>query len=400
MTNFWVVAGLLALGWVLAFFSNVKRPNTTVRYGFGVGIGMFAATFTLYTEPPNAHNSTERQAIGDFVDIYRNSSLVQYPLYVNHNYFFWAMNSSPNDMPHGALKKEELKAAPDSSIVIWESHYSHRLNGDVQVTFFNKNSNYVELFALRSEDNSFLMQVYMKLTGNDLSNKTEILNVLEQEFPELANINSARGKFVMNFMGDNPGALSEFSIALQKDPLLIDALLGRAFVYTKLGNFQDAITDYTTLLGVNDKIKEGWLNRGTAYTNLGQHEQAITDYSKALEIDEKQYLAYVNRAISYNALQDYSNAEKDLTQAAKLQGKNPDIYSKRAQVYQRMKEFDKAIMDLSRVLQLQPNNAQAFLVRGSILIETGRVENGCKDLQKALELGHTSAAAYIQQYCQ
>lgn len=90
-------------------------------------------SYTLITEPPIGL-IPERQLMNDVAGWYGDTEL---DTYVNHVWFFYAGDFDFYGDQFHTLNKNNLASADSGSIVIWESHYGHRLAGDVMPEYFN-----------------------------------------------------------------------------------------------------------------------------------------------------------------------------------------------------------------------------------------------------------------------
>ena len=83
--------------------------------------------------------------------------------YVNHIWFFYASDLDRNGENFELVTQENLSNAPISSIVIWESHYAHRLMGNVQLDYFKNNSNFREISRIVTPNKRFGVVIFEKI---------------------------------------------------------------------------------------------------------------------------------------------------------------------------------------------------------------------------------------------
>ena len=118
--------------------------------------------YTLITEPPIAL-IPERAVMFQVADWYEQNHLPQFKTYVNHIWFFYAKEYDYFDEEHfGRVTMANLEQAPKSSVVIWESHYAHRLFGDVQMSYFQNNANFKEIGRFLTPDRTFGALIFQK----------------------------------------------------------------------------------------------------------------------------------------------------------------------------------------------------------------------------------------------
>ena len=102
------------------------------------------------------------------------------------------------------------------------------------------------------------------------------------------------------------------------DGVTVD-LIGRQMTAKgKLGDDQGAIADYTSAIALNPQFAEALLNRGNARLQLDHFEQAVQDYDKAIQINPNLRGAYLGRGIAKELHGNLGDACPDYRQAADL----------------------------------------------------------------------------------
>ncbi len=121
------------------------------------------AVYTMIKEPPEPL-SGERATIQRIAEWYEQekNTLKQSKTFVNHVWFFYSKNFNRLSARFDSVTKENLEAAPKSSIVIWDSHYSDRLEGDVPFEYFKNNSDFKEIVRLTTSDSVFTAAIFQK----------------------------------------------------------------------------------------------------------------------------------------------------------------------------------------------------------------------------------------------
>ncbi len=164
-----IIGLLIVFAWTLLPLISIRFSEKFKSYShglYGIGIGIAALAFTLVTEPINSNMSPERDTMQKVSNVYTNSYLEKLPTYVNHIWFFWANNLNKYDKKYQLVTKENLDSAEVGSICIWENHYSHRLSGDVQATYFTKHPEWIELDHHVSSKKKFRCFIYQKSNKN------------------------------------------------------------------------------------------------------------------------------------------------------------------------------------------------------------------------------------------
>tara|TARA_B100000700_G_scaffold307937_1_gene385003 strand:- start:973 stop:1578 length:606 start_codon:yes stop_codon:yes gene_type:complete len=122
--------------------------------------------------------------------------------------------------------------------------------------------------------------------------------------------------------GDNSGAISDFSKAIEINPRSLEAYFNRGVARSRSGDYDGAISDYSKMLEINPmnfKMNfNAYYNRGSAKRKSGDYDGAISDYSKALEINPRDKRVLVNRGISKSQMGDLKGACSDWREASSL----------------------------------------------------------------------------------
>lgn len=79
-------------------------------------------------------------------------------------------------------------------------------------------------------------------------------------------------------------ALIEYSQALELDPALAEAYIGRGTAYVEKGELDRGIREYTKSLEIRKRVS-AFYGRGRAYKKKGEKDKAVADYRAALALD-------------------------------------------------------------------------------------------------------------------
>lgn len=432
-TNVGIIGAITVIFLFMIFLHRKKQINDLNRYGLAFIIIFCIMGHTLITEPPNIHNNPERETMGKISDLYMKGYLKNYKTYINHSWFFWSNSLDRDYDVYQIIKQENLKQAPDSSIIIWENHYSHRLAGDVKFEFFKENPEFLELFNMMSSDNTFMAIVYQKIkqdNPNGLINTynrfiefaptipSAYFNRANVNFNKLKNFNEAIHDYNKVIMMDsnyidayfNRGlanfnlrkfnnAISDFTKSTELKPDYYQAHYNIGIAKSNLGDFTNAIDNYSRAIELKEDYHEAFLNRGIAYSNLKNFDNAIADYNKVIEYKSDSYQAYYNIGVIKSNLEDFPDAIINYSKVIKIKADYYPAYMNRGIAYSKLQEFESAIADYTKVIKLEPRQTYAYFNRGVTLLQLGQRDKACQDLQKAGALGHQYAKTLYQQLC-
>ena len=108
--------------------------------------------------------------------------------------------------------------------------------------------------------------------GREPSPEEEALTALEKgkEFQDRGNMQRA---------GD------WYTYALQSDPQLAEAYVGRGYVFLAFDNLQGALDDLAAATSIDPELATAYYYRGLVYAGLEASNKAILNFAKAIELD-------------------------------------------------------------------------------------------------------------------
>lgn len=83
---------------------------------------------------------------------------------------------------------------------------------------------------------------------------------------------------IQSSLGNYKDAISDSSIAIEKDPEYVFAYINRASAYSMLGNNLKAINDFTLVLELDPNNIQALLERGVAFQKIDEIESACNDW--------------------------------------------------------------------------------------------------------------------------
>ncbi|MCW5961621.1 MAG: tetratricopeptide repeat protein [Pyrinomonadaceae bacterium] len=191
--------------------------------------------------------------------------------------------------------------------------------------------------------------------------------------------------------------INNFSIAIELDPTLFQAYLGRAIAYRKKGMSDQAHTDLNKVLELNPDSAAAYYFRGLVNGEAGKYELALADFNKTIKLAPDVADSYNNRGFTYRRLGNNRLALEDFDKAIQLYGDSPNAahtYLNRGLLRCSEGCSDLAIADYNKAIQLNPNYAEAYVERGSAYDNKQRFDLALADYNKALQLNPELPRAY------
>ena len=151
--------------------------------------------------------------------------------------------------------------------------------------------------------------------------------------PEKAQAESAESIFKSAYKKmdrDYDGAIKGFTKFINAYPSnqnLSIAYYNRGLSKRKLGDNYGAISDYSKAIEINPRYATAYMNRGNAKYALKDNYGAISDYNKSIAIrpnDPNDVLAFRNRGVAKEELGDLQGACSDWREASSLGDESAD----------------------------------------------------------------------------
>lgn len=182
-------------------------------------------------------------------------------------------------------------------------------------------------------------------------------------------------------------AIKEFTAAIELDPTLTSAYLGRGQVYCLQSRGLMALTDYSTAIELDPNNAPAYYGRGWAQLSNSAWDGAVSDFSKSLELQPDQDRAYngrgwgyVNQAkwlfeSGYNGLFTLFESHSGLTMAFKGRG----------WYYVKQPQWQMAVApDLAKAMTQDPSPAEAYCNVGFAHAKEAQWAHAISDYQEAI----------------
>lgn len=386
-TNLYIIGACAGLLLLLTPLKRFMAAKAWLPILLGTIILLGATSYTMISEPPDAHQSEEREVLDLLAEIYMDSYLKeQSPLYTNHLWLFWTSGLSyPNEEKYKALTKANLDSAPANSLVIWESHYSHRLFGDVRSEYLEKNKEYVELCRLITPENKFNVAVFHKLDSNTTA--LEVQNRFIATFPNKPWGYTSRAKthLIAKRYDD---ALADLYKSLEMDTTAIFTYFSLGTVYFNMKDYEMAIASFKKLADSLPTYYHAHYNTAAAYVNAKKFKEAIPYLKRVIQTKKDYWQAYRLIASAYSSLGDLDKANSYYNILAANQPKDYDCFLNRGNNYFQQKKFKAALADFDHCIQLRPKSGTAYYNKGLTLANMNDMDEACKMMLQAAKLGH------------
>jgi tetratricopeptide (TPR) repeat protein len=193
---------------------------------------------------------------------------------------------------------------------------------------------------------------------------------------------------------DFPGAIADFTRAIELDPRDAEAWMNRGAARGRLGQLDEAIADMDRAIALRPDFALAYQNRGVSRGMKGDHAGAIDDYTRAIELMPRLAQAWGARGIERGAGDDHEGAIADLTRAIEIAPDVAHLWGSRGVQRGTTGDWEGEIADLTRAIQLAPRVALNYASRGLARGKTRDWKGQVADETRAIELDPRLALAW------
>jgi len=187
-------------------------------------------------------------------------------------------------------------------------------------------------------------------------------------------------------------AITDETIAIQRNPHIYPAYVDRGVAYGAEGNFKADIADQTQAIEVAAKYGGGgnysdtvsddvqyvphasqvvifpaYESRSEAYAETGQYALAVADDSEAIALNPSGPSLYNARCWHRAKQGDLANALQDCNHALAVTPQSAETLDSRGYVYLKMQNYDASIADYTAALNIAPKQASSLYGLGLAL---------------------------------
>lgn len=163
----------------------------------------------------------------------------------------------------------------------------------------------------------------------------------------------------------------------------------------KLKHFHSAITYFDSAIAINPREADYYVHRGLARQEQDNLDGAEEDYRKALSINEDHAIARHNLGVLLKKKNDSSAAEEQLTEAIE---RNPELsYPYLERAYYRLSNgnLSGALQDYDRAIALNETDVDSWVNRGMVKEKLNDLPGAYLDFTRAIRLRNNFEKAWF-----
>lgn len=188
--------------------------------------------------------------------------------------------------------------------------------------------------------------------------------------------------------GQSREALSDFTLALERDPKMATGYVNRGFVLNDLHEGAQAAKDFQTALQLRPDYGEAHLGLAFADLQLHQPKPALAQLDAAQKLLGKSHSWHLARAEAFRQAQDFARAEPEYKLALEEVPNDLATQLAYADTLYRMRRFPQSIAALDVAQKLAPTDPAIYALKAQVHAKEGAREETLRDIQLAEQYGN------------
>jgi len=168
---------------------------------------------------------------------------------------------------------------------------------------------------------------------------------------------------------DLPGAIDDFSRAIQIRSEYEEAFCNRGIAKLQAGDQAGSIADFNNAISINSSYSMPYYQRGRAYYELHDYRRALADFSSYTSMSKEHIDEYNYIGKSMSQLGNFQDAVSYFSKAISVNPDQHQSYMNRAIARFYAKDYAGVIKDCDKVLSMQPGNSTALNLKEKALHE-------------------------------
>lgn len=189
---------------------------------------------------------------------------------------------------------------------------------------------------------------------------------------------------------DNPqAALDTFDRALESNPNLYRAWVGRGDSLVHLNRLEEAISSYDRALALEPESAMAWSHKGDVLYDLQRIPEALESWDKALALDPNDAQTWTNQGFAFGVkLGRWQEAIASWQKALALDPGDSDTWFQCGLAHGVLNQWEEAIACWDKATELKPDFRDAWINKGTALQKLGRYAEAIEANNRAISLGN------------
>jgi len=190
-----------------------------------------------------------------------------------------------------------------------------------------------------------------------------------------------------------PAPQTRYDLEIVRDPQNPALRLRRGYSYITLKTYTYAVEDFSAAIDLQPTLTEAYMGRGQARFYLKEWSPAVADFEQALTLNPDLADAHAWRGYLLSERGVYGPALEALRQAITLDEKDPWKHILLAQALLRSGNPGEAKVEYTAALALKPRSVEAYAGRAMAYAEQGDLDAAQADLYSAQDISPYAPAA-------
>jgi tetratricopeptide (TPR) repeat protein len=187
-------------------------------------------------------------------------------------------------------------------------------------------------------------------------------------------------------IGEQDGAIEDWSHVLEKDPDNIPSLINRGQTLLDRKKHKESQTDLRRAVRLEPTSAAAHALLGVVEYELGEKELGIKRVRQSVQLDEKDAIAQAMLAKLLLREGTLEESTKSFNAAIKANPRSPSVYLSRGDLHYKAGRLLEAIADADAALQIDPESADAYALRAAAYTELGQHQQAAPDYTAAIQL--------------
>ncbi|KAI8923467.1 hypothetical protein BC831DRAFT_470816 [Entophlyctis helioformis] len=258
----------------------------------------------------------------------------------------------------------------------------------------NAIKDYSIVLLLHDDSNAYRNRALIYWKKGDHENALLDLYAARDHFPQDGKLRGLLG-LCLQKVARNQESIAEFTVALELNPFMMEALLGRGNVYASMGDLTRARRDYARVIHMYPRCAEAYVNVAYTMQTESRPRKAWTIFSIALTMDRQCTAALEGRAIVHLAIKNPFAAMVDITRAIEIHPANAEFLTNRGVIYQALNDDVSALQSYKAAIAADASYALAYFNAANLYLRQKLWEHAATYFDKALEINNLDKAALL-----
>lgn len=187
--------------------------------------------------------------------------------------------------------------------------------------------------------------------------------------------------------GQSREALSDYSLALERDPKMATGYVNRGFVLNDLRQPAKAVKDFHTAIQLQPDYGEAHLGLAYADLQLRRPKPALSQLDVAQKMLGKSHAWHLARAEGFRQEQDFSHAEPEYRIALQETPNDLSTQLAYADTLFRLRRFQQSLSSLEAAQKLAPTDPRVYALRAQVHAKEENRADAMRDIELAEQYG-------------